>query len=122
MPNTLYFQELAAKRRKRVRAKLHGTAERPRLTIFRSNKHTFIQAIDDVKGVTLASIHTKVIKAAKGEKAGTKIETAVQATELLITQLETKKITALVIDRGSYRYHGRVKAIAEALRAGKVTV
>lgn len=122
MPNTFYYQQLAAKRRKRVRAKLHGTAVRPRLTILRSNKNTFLQAIDDVKGVTLASIHTKAVKKAKGAKAGTKIETAVLATELLIKQLESQKITAVVLDRGSYRYHGRVKAIAETLRAGKVTV
>jgi large subunit ribosomal protein L18 len=117
MPNTNYYHELAAKRRKRVRAKLHGTAERPRLTIFRSNKHTFLQAIDDVAGKTVASVHTKSIK-----KTGTKMETAAKAAQEIVKQLESKKISAVIIDRGSYRYHGRVKTIAETLRAGKVTV
>jgi large subunit ribosomal protein L18 len=117
MPNTIYYQKLAAKRRTRVRAKLHGTTERPRLTIFRSNKHTYLQAVDDVQGKTLASASSKTNK-----KTGTKIEQAVEAVQTLLPQLDKQKITALVIDRGSYRYHGRIKAIAEALRAGKVTV
>lgn len=117
MPNTQYYQQLAAKRRVRVRAKLHGTAERPRLTIFRSNKHTYIQAIDDVQGKTLAAAHSKTVK-----KAGTKIENAQQVALSVLKQLDKQQITALVIDRGSYKYHGRVKVIAEALRTGKIKV
>lgn len=118
MPATRYYQNLAAKRRVRVRAKLHGTAQRPRLNIFRSNQHTYLQAINDDLGVTIAAVNT--IQNAK--EKGTKTQRAVALTNRLLEQLHAQKITALVLDRGSYRYHGRIKAIAEALRAGKIEV
>lgn len=89
------------RRHKRVRAKIHGTAETPRLCVFRSNKHIYAQVIDDDKGKTLAS--------AKGEdakKVGT--EVAEKAVGL--------KITKIVFDRAGYKYHGRVKALADAAR------
>jgi len=117
MPNTRYFQKLAEKRRKRVRAKIRGTSDRPRLTIFRSNKYLYLQVIDDSQGITLAAVNTVAMV-----KTGTKIDAAITAAESLLKQLNDKNITAVIIDRGSYRYHGRVKAVAEALRTGKVRV
>lgn len=118
MPATRYYQNLAAKREKRVRAKLHGTAVRPRLNIFRSNQHTYLQVINDDLGLVLAAVNTMQLD----KETGTKTERAVSLTQRLMEKLQDKKIKALVLDRGSYRYHGRIKAIAEALRAGKIEV
>lgn len=118
MPATRYYQQLAAKRERRVRAKLHGTAKRPRLNIFRSNQHTYLQVIDDDKGVTLAAVNTLQVDKEKG----TKTQRAISLTTRLMKQLTDKKIKALVLDRGSYRYHGRIKAIADTLREGKIEV
>jgi large subunit ribosomal protein L18 len=108
----------AEKRKARVRAKVRGTAERPRLTIYRSNKHTYLQAIDDQAGKTIASSNDKVIKA----KSGTKTELAQKAAEALSAALQKAGVTKVVIDRGPYKYHGRIKAIAEAARAAGLEV
>jgi len=89
------------RRHRRVRAKIHGTAEVPRLCVFRSNKHIYAQIIDDDKGKTIVS--------AKGEKA---VEVG---KEIAVKSVE-KKITKIVFDRGGYKYHGKVKALAEAAR------
>jgi large subunit ribosomal protein L18 len=99
-----------AKRTMRVRAKVRGTTERPRLTVFRSNKATYLQVINDQKGVTIAfaqSVSTKDV---------TKIDETKAAAAVLAEKLKKAKITKLVFDRGSYRYHGRVKAVADAMR------
>ena len=112
----MYYQQLAVKRRVRVRSKIKGTEARPRLTIHRSNKNTYLQVVNDALGLTLASVNSKNVK------TGTKIEKAKQATTELLKQLETKGISALVFDRGSYKYHGRIKAIAEILRTGNIKV
>lgn len=100
-----------AKRTMRVRAKVRGTTERPRLTVFRSNKLTYLQVIDDQKGVTIAAT-----RSVSTEKV-TKIDETKAAAEELATKLKKAKIKKLVFDRGGYRYHGRVKAIAEVMRA-----
>lgn len=121
MPSTRKSQILAQKREVRVRAKLHGTPERPRLNVFRSNKNTTLQVINDDEGVTLAAVSS--LQAGKtAKKTGTKTEVATKLAETLLEKLKTAKVKALVLDRGSYRYHGRIKAIAEALRAGKIDV
>lgn len=112
----MYYQQLAVKRRIRVRSKIKGTEGRPRLTIHRSNKHTYLQVVNDALGLTVASANSKSVK------TGTKTEKAKQVTTELLKQLETKGISALVFDRGSYRYHGRIKAIAEILRTGNIKV
>jgi large subunit ribosomal protein L18 len=107
------------KRQKRVRAKIFGTSQRPRLTIFRSNKHLYLQVIDDSKGKTLAA-STDFSKSKK--LTGTKSERAQLAAEELLKILKTKKIKSLVLDRSYYKYHGRIKEVAEALRKGGINL
>ncbi len=96
---------------KRVRTKVRGTAERPRLNVFRSNRFTYLQAINDQDGKTIASENSKGFST-----AGTKIEEAKATAKALAEKLKTAKVKKLVFDRGSYKYHGRVKAVAEVMR------
>ena len=113
----------AESRKRRVRSKITGTAERPRLTIYRANKYSYIQLIDDVNGVTLMSMSdAKIRKAKKKSEELTKIDSTIKATEELIKEMKKAKITTVVFDRGQYKYHGRVKAIAETLRNGGIKV
>lgn len=100
------------KRKMAVRSKLYGTAKRPRLSVFRSNQHIQLQVINDETGKTLLGISDM----GQDQSKGTKTERAVKAAQQLAKKLKAKKIQAIVFDRGSYRYHGRVKAVAEALR------
>ncbi|MGE6632400.1 50S ribosomal protein L18 [Bacillus sp. NPDC077027] len=102
------------KRHARVRAKLSGTAERPRLNVFRSNKHIYAQVIDDVNGVTLASASTldKELNIEKSADAAA----AIKIGELVAKRAAEKGVSNVVFDRGGYLYHGRVKALAEAAR------
>lgn len=104
------------RRRQRVRGKLQGTAARPRLAVFRSNKGIYAQVIDDLEGKTLVSASTQEIKDA-GLKKG---EAAIKVGELLAGRAKEKNIEAVVFDRGSYLYHGRVKALAEGVRRGGI--
>ena len=97
----------------RVRSKVRGTAERPRLTVFRSNVTTYLQVIDDVAGKTLASTNALMTKT---DPKLTKMAEAIELAKVLAAELKKKKIARLVFDRGSYRYHGRVKAVADAVR------
>ncbi|MFC5540826.1 MAG: 50S ribosomal protein L18 [Bacilli bacterium] len=101
------------KRHARVRTKVHGTPERPRLNVYRSNKHIYAQIIDDVAGHTLVSASTLE----KGfEGPGSNKEAAAKVGELIAKRALEKNITSVVFDRGGYLYHGRVKALAEAAR------
>lgn len=102
------------KRHARVRAKLSGTAARPRLNVFRSNKHIYAQLIDDVNGVTLASAST-LDKELNVESTGN-VDAAAKVGALVAKRAVEKGIKAVVFDRGGYLYHGRVKALAEAAR------
>jgi len=102
-----------ARRHGRVRVKVFGTKERPRLSVFRSNKSLFLQLIDDTKGITLVSAASKEVK-----KMNNKIDQAKALGNLLATKAKTKKISTIVFDRGHYSYHGRVKAVAEGAREG----
>lgn len=113
MPKVNHSLTKADKRERRVRMKVRGTAERPRLTVFRSNKATYLQVIDDAAGITLAAADTSAMKAKKGE---TKTQRAEAAATELAKKLKVAKVSKLVFDRGSYRYHGRVKAVAEVIR------
>jgi large subunit ribosomal protein L18 len=113
---------LAEKRARRVRGKISGTADRPRLTVFRSNKYTYLQVIDDQAGETLASANDISVKKAGVKLDGKKMENAVVVAQELFKQLKTKKISAIRFDRGSYRYHGRLKAVADALREAGIEV
>ncbi len=103
----------------RVRSKVRGTTERPRLTVFRSNVTTYMQVIDDTVGKTLAAANAKMTKT---DPKLTKLEEAIALARSLATDLKKKKITKLVFDRGSYRYHGRVKAIADTVREEGIQV
>ncbi|MBP3242599.1 MAG: 50S ribosomal protein L18 [Ruminococcus sp.] len=101
------------KRHRRVRAKISGTAERPRLNVFRSTKHIYAQLIDDVNGVTLASA-SSMDKGFEGN--GGNVEGARKVGELIAKNAADKGISDVVFDRGGYLYHGRVQALAEGAR------
>ena len=106
------------RRRKHVRKKVVGTPERPRVSVFRSQSHIYAQVIDDTKGHTLAAVSTldpEVRKKAAGLK---KTEQAKIVGEVLAARAKDKKVTKVVFDRSGYKYHGRVKALAEAAREG----
>lgn len=102
-------------RHKRVRGKISGTAEMPRLSVYRSNNHISAQIIDDVKGVTLCSASSldKDIKGKGGNKEGAKL-----VGQLIAKVALEKGIETVVFDRGGYLYHGRVKELAEGAREG----
>jgi large subunit ribosomal protein L18 len=107
--------KLRTARHKRVRAKISGTPERPRLNVFRSTKHIYAQIIDDVNGVTLASA-SSLSKGFEGD--GGNVEGAKKVGELIAKNAVEKGITDVVFDRGGYLYHGRVKELAEGAREG----
>jgi large subunit ribosomal protein L18 len=100
------------RRRRRVRAKVRGTAERPRLAVFRSNKGVQAQLIDDVAGHTLAAVNWTE----KDLKELGRMEQATRAGTVLAERAKSAGIETVVFDRGGYRYHGRVKAIADGAR------
>ncbi len=102
-------------RHRRVRGKIQGTAQRPRLNVFRSTNNIYAQLIDDVKGVTLAAASTldKEFNGNGGNK-----EAARKVGELIAKRAAEKGITAVVFDRGGYIFHGRVKELAEGAREG----
>ena len=101
------------RRARRVRAKIIGSAARPRLAVFRSNRFMYAQLIDDMKGHTLCAVSSKEIAPAKKES---KTSDAVLVGELIAKKGHAKGITRAVFDRRSYRYHGRVRALADAAR------
>lgn len=103
------------KRHKRVRAKISGTPECPRLDVFRSAKHIYAQIIDDVNGVTLASA-SSLDKAIEGY--GGNVAAATAVGKLVAERAKAKGIETVVFDRGGYLYHGRVQALAEGAREG----
>ena len=105
-------------RRKRIRGKVYGTAERPRLSVFRSTRHIYAQIIDDDMGTVLASASTMDAQLRGSTKYGGNIDAAREVGKLLAERASTKKIEAVSFDRGGFKYHGRVKALAEAARDG----
>ena len=110
--------ERRARRAKGVRSKMHGTEERPRLSVYRSNTHMYAQIIDDLAGVTLVSANSmEPAVSGPGTYAGNK-ELAAKVGELLASRAKEKGITEVAFDRGDYKYHGRVQALAEAAREG----
>lgn len=104
------------RRHVRLRKKIAGTAERPRLVVRRSNRHMVAQVIDDTKGITLVSAST--ITADFADFKGTKTEAAKKVGELVASRAKDAGITAVVFDRGGYQYHGRVAAVADGAREG----
>ncbi len=109
--------ERRARIKKRIRKKLFGTAERPRISVFRSNKHIYAQIIDDDLGHTLVSASTLEIPQEE-LKNKTKVEQAELVGKLLADKALKKSIRTVVFDRSGYKYHGRVKALAEGARKG----
>lgn len=113
------------RRHARGRALIAGTAERPRVTVFKSNRHIFVQVIDDAVGRTLASgksaVAVKKTKTAKAAKA-TKTDVATKIGTAVAEQMKKNGITKAVFDKAGFKYHGRVKAIAEAMRAAGITL
>jgi large subunit ribosomal protein L18 len=105
------------RRRRRVRAKVRGTAERPRLSVFRSNRGIQAQVIDDVAGHTLAAVNWTEddLKSLKS------MEQAKRAGELIAERAKSAGVETVVFDRGGYRYHGRVKALADGARENGLT-
>ncbi len=112
---TLTVREARRRRHKRVRGKVSGTAERPRLVVTRSNRGIAAQLVDDMQGRTLASANwLQVKKTFKGDKKGQ----AAEVGKLLAESAKQAEIESAVFDRGGYLYHGRVKALADAAREG----
>jgi large subunit ribosomal protein L18 len=106
------------KRRHRVRAKITGTAERPRISVFRSNRGIHAQLIDDLTGSTLAAVSWT-----EGDLRGLKpMEQAGKAGELLAQRAKSAGVESAVFDRGGYQYHGKVKAFADGVREGGLKV
>jgi large subunit ribosomal protein L18 len=102
------------RRRRRVRAKVHGSAERPRISVFRSNRGVFAQLIDDDAGRTIAAVQWT-----EADLRSLKpMEQATEAGKLLASRAKAAGIESAVFDRGGYQYHGRVKALAEGAREG----
>ncbi len=102
------------RRRRRVRAKIRGTAERPRISVFRSNRGIFAQLIDDDTGRTIASVNWT-----EGDLRGLKrMEQATRAGTLLADRAKAAGVDTAVFDRGGYQYHGRIKALADGAREG----
>lgn len=108
--------EARIKRHYRIRNKVKGTAQTPRLAVFRSNKHMYAQLIDDVAGRTLAAASTMEAEIAGKLEATTNIEAAQAVGEAIAKKAIEKGITEAVFDRGGYIYHGKVAALAEAAR------
>jgi len=107
-------REKRYKRHRRVRAKVAGTKDCPRLSVFRSNQHTYIQIIDDAVGKILVSASDVKVKKAKLSK----LETAKKIGKEIAKNCLKQNIKKVIFDRGGYKYHGRIKAVAEGAREG----
>lgn len=101
--------------RRRIRSKVHGDAQRPRLSVYRSNNHIYAQVIDDLAGVTLVSANSLQLQKSSEES---KTDIARKVGEDIARQAKDADIMNVVFDRGGYLYHGRVKALAEGAREG----
>ena len=108
-------REARIRRHRRVRKKVRGTAERPRLAVFRSNKHITAQVIDDRAGRTLVAASTTE---AAVTGSGGNVEAATKVGDLLAERAKAAGVTTVVFDRGGYLYHGRIAALADAARKG----
>ncbi|HEV7525653.1 MAG TPA: 50S ribosomal protein L18 [Acidimicrobiia bacterium] len=108
------------RRHRRVRKKVTGTAERPRLAVFRSSKHIYVQAIDDLSGRTIASASTMEADLRGGATAT--IEAAKKIGSLVGERIKAAGVTTVVFDRGGFKYHGRVAAVADGAREAGLTL
>jgi large subunit ribosomal protein L18 len=112
--STLTVRQARERRHRRVRGKLFGNAERPRLVVFRSNRGIEAQLVDDLEGKTLAAASWLQLKSFKGSKT----QQSAEVGKLLAQNAKKAGVETVVFDRGGYLYHGRVKALAEAAREG----
>lgn len=108
-------KKLRTRVRRRIRLKVRGDSHRPRLAVFRSGKHMYVQAIDDASGRTLAQASTQE-KGVRGDGKGWDIDSAKRVGETIAGRLKEAGVEACVFDRGGFLYHGRVKALADAAR------
>jgi len=108
-------RESRLRRHRRVRKKVHGTAERPRLAVHRSNKHITVQVIDDEAGRTIASASTTEAEV-RGSGSGSTVAAATKVGQVAAQRAKAAGVSKVVYDRGGYAYHGRVAAVAEAAR------
>jgi len=115
MKKVKYLQK--ERRKKRVRAKIFGTKTRPRLSVYLSHRHINVQLIDDSAGRTLLAFSDRDLERAK-KSQGKRTEVAARIGEQLAREAKKKKIVRIVFDRGGRKYHGRIKALAEAARKG----
>ena len=106
------------KRHKRIRKKISGSATCPRLSVYRSLKHMYAQIIDDERGYTLVGVSTRIPEIRDVVNKGGNIAAAKEVGKLLAKKASEKNITTVVFDRGGYKYHGRVAALAESAREG----
>lgn len=107
--------EARKKRKMRIRKKINGTPERPRLVVFRSSKHIYAQIIDDLAGATLASASTLCLE---GDNVRLTVENAKLVGKKVAEEAIKKSITSVVFDRNGFVYHGRIKAVADGAREG----
>lgn len=110
------------RRKRRVSSNIVGSAERPRISVYRSNRYIYAQAIDDANRVTLAGYSTLNIADKERKTAGNKTDHAKSIGKALAELLKKKNVEKAVYDRGSYAYKGRVKALADGLREGGITI
>ncbi len=121
MSNQNSKQQKRSTRRRKIRSTITGTETKPRLSVFRSNTGMYLQLINDVKGVTMASAHSREIKLKPQKPDGKMSPGLMVGFELgksIAEKAKSMNINEIVFDRGGYRYHGRVRAVAEGVRAG----
>jgi large subunit ribosomal protein L18 len=111
-------QEIRSRIHRRIRKRIAGSGERPRLAVFRSQGHIYAQIIDDEQGRTLCAASSLDGELRAGTKRGSNVATAKAVGSLIATRAKEKGVSAVVFDRGGFQYHGRVKALAEAAREG----
>jgi large subunit ribosomal protein L18 len=104
--------------RKRIRKKISGTPERPRAMVFKSNRHIYVQLIDDENGTVLYSASTREKDFGTKSKSTKNVDAAKTVGEMVAKKAKSGKIKTIIFDRGIYPYHGRVKTLAEAMRKG----
>jgi len=109
-------QIIRFKRKKRIRSRMEGNTDKPRLAVFRSNRHLYVQLIDDIKGHTLVAASS--LEEDLKDKVGGSVAGAKTLGVLVAKRAIAKNITEVVFDRGGYLYHGRIKALADAAREG----
>lgn len=111
-------RELRIVRHDRLRKHVRGTSDRPRLSVFRSLNHIYVQIIDDTKGLTLVAASSKDKEIAPSKNKARKQELSRQVGSLIAKKAKEQGITKVVMDRGGYKYHGRIKVLADAAREG----